>query len=279
VVNLSSKLESVFDFLNRSDKPYLHNGTIPMGQLQTGIRFKNVSFRYDNAEQDVLQDLTFEIPKNKMTAIVGTSGAGKSSIVNLIARLYDCSSGEILIDNKNIKAYQIESWRQSMAVVSQDTFIFNESVLTNIRFAKLDATLEEVIEAAKLAQAHEFIEALPQQYDTLLGDRGVRLSGGQQRRITIARAIVVLPQLLIFDEATSDLDSETEQALQEAIGQFRGNRTMLVIAHRLSTIRDADNILVLEAGRIVEQGNHQVLIQNNRLYKRLVEKQNLISID
>jgi len=279
VVNLSSKLESVFDFLNRSDKPYLQNGTIPMGQLQTGIRFKNVSFRYDNAEQDVLQDLTFEIPKNKMTAIVGTSGAGKSSIVNLIARLYDCSSGEILIDNKNIKAYQIESWRQSMAVVSQDTFIFNESVLTNIRFAKLDATLEEVIEAAKLAQAHEFIEALPQQYDTLLGDRGVRLSGGQQRRITIARAIVVLPQLLIFDEATSDLDSETEQALQEAIGQFRGNRTMLVIAHRLSTIRDADNILVLEAGRIVEQGNHQVLIQNNRLYKRLVEKQNLISID
>ena len=210
-----------------------------------------------------------------MTAIVGTSGAGKSTLINLIARLYDCQSGSIYIDDTDIKNLEIRSWRSNMAVVSQDTFIFNDTVTANIKFGDLAADQEAVIAAAKLAQAHDFIMNLPKQYDTLLGDRGVRLSGGQQGRITIARAIVANPQLLIFDEATSNLDSETEQALQEAIGQYRGNRTMVVIAHRLSTIRDSDNIVVMQSGEIVEQGTHDELMANDGLYKRLVEKQNL----
>ncbi len=274
IINLTPTLQGVFDFLNRADKPYLHNGTQHFTSLQQGIRLENITFCYAPAEAEVLKNVSFVIPKGQLTAVVGPSGAGKSSLVNLLARLYDPTLGQLYIDGVDLRLLDITSWRTQIAVVSQDIFIFHDTVRANLQFARQNATEAEIIAAAQLAQAHNFIMALPDQYDTILGDRGVRLSGGQQQRIAIARAILADPQLLIFDEATSALDSETEQALQQAIEQYGHTRTLLVIAHRLSTIRKADNIVVLDGGRVVEQGSHAKLLATAGHYRRLVEAQN-----
>lgn len=273
IINLTPTLQGVFDFLNRADKPYLRNGTEHFTSLQEGIRLENVTFRYVPAEAEVLKNVSFAIPKGKMTAVVGPSGAGKSSLVNLLARLYDPTLGQLYIDSVDLRLLDISSWRTQIAVVSQDIFIFHDTVRANLQFARQSATEAEIVAAAQLAQAHNFIMALPDQYDTMLGERGVRLSGGQQQRIAIARAILADPQLLIFDEATSALDSETEQALQQAIEQYGHTRTLLVIAHRLSTIRKADNIVVLDGGQVVEQGTHTKLLAAAGHYRRLVEAQ------
>lgn len=276
VINQAPTLEGVLDFLRRDDKPYLQNGALLAGRLQTGVCLDNVTFRYVAKERPVLNQVSFMLPKGKMTAVVGPSGAGKSSLVNLIARLYDCEAGQIWVDGIDLRQFDLASWRAQIAVVSQDIFIFHESVRANLKFARATATDEEIVQAAQLAQAHDFILALPQGYDTLLGDRGVRLSGGQQQRIAIARAILADPQLLIFDEATSALDSETEQILQAAITQYGQGRTLLVIAHRLSTIRRADNIIVLDGGQVIEQGTHEALMMTRGHYWRLVEAQDLM---
>jgi subfamily B ATP-binding cassette protein MsbA len=275
VAQIQPFLQSVLDFLDHDDKPYMQNGHLEFNTLKEGLKLEHVTFRYDAHESDVLENISFEIPQGKMTAVAGASGAGKSTLVNLIARLYDCESGRITIDGVDLRALDIASWRSRIAVVSQDTFIFNDTVWANLRLARESATPDEIYQAAHLAQAHDFIMALPQGYDTLLGDRGLRLSGGQQQRIAIARAILVDSQLLIFDEATSDLDSKTERAIQTAIQEYGKGRTILVIAHRLSTIRHADNIVVLDKARVVEQGTHEELMCLRGYYWQLVQVQNL----
>jgi subfamily B ATP-binding cassette protein MsbA len=268
-------LQAALDLIAQKDKSYLQNGSLKFNTIQQGITLENVSFRYATRENNVLADISFEIPQGKMTAIVGASGAGKTTLVNLIARLYDCKSGRIVIDGVDLRDLDIASWRSRIAVVSQDTFIFNDTVRANLRLARETATQDEIHQAARLAQAHDFIMALPHGYDTPLGDRGVRLSGGQQQRIAIARAILVNSQLLIFDEATSDLDSRTEQAIQTAIKMYSQGRTVLAIAHRLSTIHHADNIVVLDQGRVVERGNHEELMDRGGHYWQLVQAQHL----
>jgi subfamily B ATP-binding cassette protein MsbA len=261
--------------LNRDDKPYLKDGETQFETFNDVISLNNLTFHYDQSEPAVLGNISIKIPKDQFTAVVGPSGGGKSTLVNLIARLYDCQEGSIMVDGVDLKQLDIASWRTKLAVVSQDSFVFNDTVWSNLRFADQSANDEQIIQAAKLANAHKFINELPEKYDTILGDRGVRLSGGQQQRIAIARAMLADPQLLILDEATSSLDSETERAIQNAIEQFGSNRTVLAIAHRLSTIRAADNIIVLDGGEVVQQGTHDMLMQQGGLYQKLVQMQQL----
>jgi ABC-type multidrug transport system fused ATPase/permease subunit len=278
VSQLEPALESVQNFLRTDDKPYLSDGQGHFSKLAETVLINDVTFRYNYDEESILENLSFKIPKGKITAVVGASGAGKTTLVNLIARLYDPQFGQIFIDGTDLRDFIIESWRREIAIVSQDTFLFNDTVMGNLRFARPEVTDEDVYQAARLAQAHDFIINLPSGYNTFLGDRGVRLSGGQQQRLAIARALLVDPQLLILDEATSDLDSETEQAIQSAIEQFSETRTLFIIAHRLSTVKQADNIIVLSHGEIVEQGSHTDLMVMKNHYWRLVQAQDL-SID
>ena len=275
VTNFSPALQLVLDFLYQHNKPYLKDGGVRFEILQTGVTLEGVTFHYDAAQPPALRDVNMVMPKGKITAVVGPSGAGKSTLVNLLARLYDCDRGCIRVDDVDLRALEIASWRSRLAVVSQDIFIFNDTVMANLKFAKADATEKEVFQVARLAQAHDFITALPQGYETRLGDRGARLSGGQKQRLAIARAMLVNPQLIVYDEATSDLDSQTEQAIQQAIERFSDRRTTLIIAHRLSTIRQADNIVVLVDGQVVEQGTHSQLMALYGHYWQLVQTQHL----
>lgn len=270
---VTASVKDVLSLLDRSDKPYIHSGTIPFQGLKHEIAFKAVTFSYHSGEKPALQNISLSIPRSQTTALVGPSGAGKSTLINLICRFYDPTQGEILIDGLPLAQLQLVAWRRQIAIVSQDIHMFSTTVRENIAYGQLEATESEIIAAASLANADEFIRQLPQGYETKVGDRGIRLSGGQRQRIALARAIIRNAELLILDEATNALDSVSETLIQEAINTFSQNRTVIVIAHRLSTIEKADQIIVLDQGKVVEQGSLQHLLQCDGLFARLYSLQ------
>ena len=248
--------------------PDMKEGSITEPIKNHNIVFKDVSFSYD--DRPILKDVSAEIKENTMTAIAGPSGSGKTTFCNLIARFWDVNSGEILIGGKNIKDYKIENLMNSISMVFQDVYLFEDTIENNIKFGKQNASHEEVVQAAKKARCHEFIEALPEGYNTLIGEGGASLSGGEKQRISIARAMLKDAGIIIFDEATANIDPENEDKLKEAIESLTKNKTVIMIAHRLKTIRNADQILVLKDGEIVERGSHEELIKNNGLYSDLI---------
>jgi subfamily B ATP-binding cassette protein MsbA len=235
------------------------------------ITYRNVSFAYE--KEPVLQGINLTIDKGKMIALVGSSGSGKSTMVDLLPRFYDCTSGEILLDDTPVKKLVIEDLRRLMGIVTQETILFNDTVYNNIAFGMENVKMEDVINAARIANADEFIRKMPKGYNTNIGDRGVKMSGGQRQRLSIARAVLKNPPIMILDEATSALDTESERLVQDALFKLMQNRTSVVIAHRLSTIQNADEIVVLEKGRIVERGTHKELLDKKGVYKKLIDLQ------
>jgi subfamily B ATP-binding cassette protein MsbA len=258
--SISGSVTNVADILDSSTKPYQPEGTDTTPSLTEGIRFENVDFDYKAGER-ILTDINLFVEQGKTTAIVGGSGSGKSTLVDLIPRFHDPGSGRILWDGTDLETYRISSLRERIAIVSQSTFIFNDTVEANIRYGNSEATFEQVVAAAREANALEFIEGMTDGFDTMLGDQGIRLSGGQRQRIAIARAILRNPEVLILDEATSALDSVSEQLVQDSLERLMEGRTVIAIAHRLSTIENADWVVVLEEGEIAEQGTYSELLE------------------
>ena len=240
---------------------------------QGNIKFSNISFKYNKNENQILNSVNLDLPGKKMTALVGHSGAGKSTILNLIPRFYDADSGDISIDGQSIYKSKIYSLRKSISLVSQDTTLFDDTIKNNIAYANLSASLAEIEEAAKFSFADEFIKNLPKKYDTIIGENGIRLSGGEKQRLSIARAILKKSPIILLDEATSSLDAETEDKIQKAINFLTKGRTTIVIAHRLSTILNSDKIYVIDQGQVSGQGTHEELIISSKVYKNFYEKQ------
>ena len=245
---------------------------IKFAEFKSDITFENADFRYKDSDEKVLKNINLVAKKGETVALVGNSGGGKSTLVNLIPRFFDVTSGKIMIDGIDVKNYKIKSLRKKIGIVPQETFLFGGTVLENIRYGNQHATFEEVIEAAKKANAHEFIEKLEQGYETEIGERGAKLSGGQKQRISIARAILENPQILILDEATSALDNESEKLVQDALEELMKGKTTFVIAHRLSTIINSDKIVVIQQGEIKEIGTHEELLEKDGIYKSLYNK-------
>ncbi len=240
---------------------------------KSNIKFNNVSFKYDSTDERAIDKINFDVKGNTMTAFVGHSGAGKSTIINLLPRFYDPQEGSIQIDNQDIRKISLKSLRKNLSMVSQDVILFDDTIKNNISYAKKDATIEEIKKACRFAAADEFIEKLPHKYNTIIGENGIRLSGGQKQRVSIARAILKESPIILLDEATSSLDAESEEIVQNAILNLTKNKTTLVIAHRLSTIHNADKIIVVKNGKIINSGNHEFLIEKCEEYKSLYKKQ------
>ena len=263
--------ERVFELLDETPEDIKGTSNLNADKIKGNVTFKNVAFSYPSRKEiNVLKDVSFTANFGQKIAIVGPSGTGKSTIASLLLRFYDIESGEILIDGKSIYDFDLENLRGNMSIVPQDVILFGGTIKENIAYGKPDATDDEIVVAAKQANAFNFIEGFPEQFETVVGERGVKLSGGQRQRIAIARALLKNPSILILDEATSSLDSESEKLVQEALEILMEGRTSIIIAHRLSTIRSADQILVLDHGKISKQGTHLELINlENGIYKNL----------
>jgi subfamily B ATP-binding cassette protein MsbA len=266
-------VENIKDLLKSQNKAYFKNGYLKFDGIQKAIDIEAVNFGYE-PNHLVLKDITLTIEKGKMTALVGASGGGKTTLADLLARFHEPTNGRILLDGLDFQKFEINSLRWKMAIVGQKSFIFNTSIRHNIAYGTPLATEEEIIEAARLANALEFIQKLPQGFDTIIGADGMQLSGGQQQRIAIARALVRNPEILILDEPTSALDAITEQVIQELLDKFTIGRTVIVIAHRLSTVAKADKVVVIEQGKIMEQGSYQDLIQQQGKFWEYYQIQN-----
>jgi len=264
--------ERIFELLEESPEIQDNEHATELNSIEGKIKVKNLTFSYDD-DRTILNDLNFEVEAGQTIALVGPSGAGKTTLLNLIPRFYDPTQGAILVDGQNIRDVKFKSLRNHISIVPQEVHLFGSSIKDNIRYGKLNATNAEIVGAAKAANAHEFISEIPENYEAMIGEKGVKLSGGQRQRIAIARAILKNPEILLLDEATSSLDSESEAQVQEALYRLMKGRTTFVIAHRLSTVQHADRILVLDKGRIVEDGSHQELLEMGGLYSHLYELQ------
>ncbi len=272
VKNGLAAADRVFELIDQEDHFYKATNPLKLETLNSGIKIKDIDFSYNDKDL-VLKNFNLDVPKGHTVALVGQSGSGKSTIANLLTRFYDINKGEITLDNNNIKEIDLKSLRQLIGLVTQDSILFNDSIKNNILLGKSNATDEEVINALKIANAWEFVNDLPEGIETNVGDAGNKLSGGQKQRLSIARAVLKNPPIMILDEATSALDTESERLVQDALENMMKNRTSIVIAHRLSTIQNADQIVVMQKGEIVEQGTHLELLSKNGMYKKLVDMQ------
>jgi len=269
-LSAAKRILPIIDMKNEIDeKKDAVNLEIKMGNIE----FKNVNFKYKNTEKNVLNSINLKIIGGKMNALVGHSGAGKSTILNLIPRFFNCIDGDILIDNQSIDKLKIDSLRKQISLVSQDTTLFDDTIRNNIAYSKPDATDEEIIEASKNSFSHDFIDKLPNKYDTQIGENGVKLSGGEKQRLSIARAILKKTPIILLDEATSSLDAETESKIQKGLNFLTKNKTTIVIAHRLSTILNSEKIFVIDKGQLISEGSHSNLLENSPVYKNFYEKQ------
>ena len=268
-----SAAKRVLPIIDEKNEIFEKNSDQKLEILDGDIEFKNVSFKYDSKEDSALNSINIKIKGGKMTSLVGYSGAGKSTILNLIPRFYDCSSGDILIDNQSIYKSKLSSLRKNISLVTQEVTLFDDTIKNNISYADINASQDEIIEVAKLSFAHDFIQKLPDGYNTLIGENGLRLSGGEKQRISIARAMLKKSKIILLDEATSSLDAETENKIQQALNILIKDRTAVVIAHRLSTILNSDNIYVMSNGKIIDTGNHSELLSNSEIYKSFYQKQ------
>lgn len=269
----SAGVKRIFEVLGQQPEIHSPANPINVGTLSGMVTFQDVCFRYQGEGTIALEDINLQVEPNQIVALIGPTGSGKTSLVNLIPRFYDVTKGCVLVDGIDVREVELQSLRRQIGIVLQTSLLFSDTIRANIAYGKPDAELEAVIEAAKAAQAHDFIMEMPQGYDTEIGERGVTLSGGQRQRVAIARALLLDPRILILDDSTSSVDTQTERLIQKALDRLMEGRTTFIIAQRLSSVRRADLILVMEQGRIVERGTHQELLSKKGLYHEIYELQ------